>query len=191
MRRKLKEIASIHMGNSLRSRLEYLESGPISIIQMKDLTKENTVDCSGLRKIGSDKIKASHLVKPGDLIFRSRGLTKTTAILKDDPGDCIVVAPLLRIRVSERTVLPEYLNWYLSQTPAQNYLISRSKGTALKMISKKALENIEIDLPPFERQKTIVELADLTEEEQRLMNRISGKRKQLVSAVLLRQAKGE
>lgn len=83
----------------------------------------------------------------------------TAAVLLDDPGKAVVAAPLLRIWVAELDmVLPEYLNWFISQRDAQIFLTSMAKGTAVKMISKEALEDLEVALPSVEKQKNIVEL---------------------------------
>jgi hypothetical protein len=187
----LNEIASIQMGYSFRTRLESMDSGNVAVIQMKDLTDENRVDCSTLTCIDMDNPKEHHLAKPGDLIFRSRGLTSTSAILLDDPGPAVVAAPLLRIRLLDESILPEYLNWYISQAPAQAYLTSHAKGTAQKMISKETLDGLEVDVPPLEQQKTIVALASLGEEEQRIMKQLAEKRHQFISTYLIRLAQGE
>ena len=56
-----------------------------------------------------------HLVKRKDLIFRSRGQTTTAAIIDTEIGPAIVAAPLLRIRVTSKHVLPEYLYWFVNQ----------------------------------------------------------------------------
>jgi len=59
------------------------------------------------------------------------------------------------------------------------------------MINKEALEMLEIDVPPLERQKAIVALAALADEEQRILKQIAQKRKQIISALLIRKAGGE
>lgn len=179
------------MGYSFRARLELMEPGEVAVLQMRDLTDENRVDCSGLLRIEMDKLKEHHLVRPGDLVFRSRGQVSTSAILTEDPGKAVVAAPLLRIRVNSQSVLPEYLHWFINQPTAQAFLASRSKGTAQKMISKQALESLEVSLPPLDRQRTIVELAALAETEQKLMNRLAGKRRQYVSTILMQLVEGE
>lgn len=179
------------MGYFFRSRIEARGSGAVAVIQMKDLTDDNRVDCSGLTQVDMESLKAHHIVRPGDLFFRSRGLTATSAILTDDPGVAVVSAPLLRIRVDEQVVLPEYLNWFISQVSAQSYLASRAIGTAQKMISKEALENLEVFIPSIERQRAITELAALADEEQRLLNRLAIKRRQYTSTILMRLAQGE
>jgi len=179
------------MGYSFRARLESMDSGAVAVIQMKDLTDQNRVDCSTLARVDIVNPKEHHLAKRGDLIFRSRGLTSTSAILLDDPGMAMVGAPLLRIRVTNGGILPEYLNWFISQPPAQAFLTSHAKGTAQKMISKETLDGLEVDVPPLEQQKTIVVLASLGETEQRIMKKLAAKRHQFISTHLIRLAQGE
>ena len=191
MKTKLKEIASIQMGYSFRARLESICTGSVGVIQMKDLTVQNSVDCGGLSRLDIEKYKEQHLVKQGDIIFRSRGQVTTSAILLDNPGKAVVAAPLIRIRVENNFILPEYVSWFINQTPAQTCLASYAAGTAQKMISKQALENLEVLIPSLARQRTIIELALLMEEEQYLITKIVEKRRQYVSLALTEHAKGE
>jgi len=189
---KLKNIATVQMGYSFRSRLEASGSGAIAVIQMKDLLGDNTVGCDDLVRIDLDAVKEHHLAQRGDLVFRSRGALTTAAILLEDPGRAVVAAPLLRIRVKKPDkVLPEYLNWYISQRDAQIFLTSRAKGTVQKMISKQAIEDLEVVLPGLEKQKNILDLASLLAREKKLLQQISDKREQYISSVLMHFAKGE
>ena len=179
-------------GYSFRSRLESSEDGAVAVIQMKDLLDDNTVGCDDLIKIDMEAMKEHHLAQRGDLVFRSRGHVTTAAVLLQDPGKAVVAAPLLRIRVTKPDkVLPEYLNWYISQRDAQIFLTSRAKGTVQKMISKQAIENLEVALPSLEKQKNIVELATLSAREQTLLHMLADKREQYISTVLLRFAREE
>ena len=180
------------MGYSFRSRLESSEGGGVAVIQMKDLLADNTVGCDDLVRIDLDAVKAHHLAQRGDLVFRSRGSLATAAVLLGDPGKAVVAAPLLRIRVTKpEKVLPEYLNWYISQRDAQIFLTSRAKGTVQKMISKQAIEELEVTLPSLEKQKAIVELATLSAREQTLLHTLADKREQYISTILMQFAKGE
>lgn len=186
----LKEIASVQMGYSFRSRIEQT-GGQTAVIQMKDLTVDNRVDCGQLVRVDMDSLKHHHLVRPGDLVFRCRGLMTTAAILAEDPGIAVVAAPLFRIRVTHETASPQYLHWFINQPPAQKYLTSHSRGTAQQMISMEALESLEIVVPSIERQRVIVELAALAEQEQKLIRDIAEKRRQYVSTMLLQSTEGE
>ena len=188
MKALLKDIATIQMGYSFRSRLQATDYGSVAVIQMKDLTDENTVTCQNLTLTDIIKFNDNHYVKKGDLIFRSRGLSATSAIVADDPVNAVVSAPLLKIRLTNPGVMPEYLNWFISQLPAQVFLASRAGGTTQKMISKEALEALEVFVPPLEKQKAIVALAALAEEEQRIIKQLALKRKQYISATLICEA---
>lgn len=189
---KIKKLAAVQMGYSFRSRLEASKDGDVAVIQMKDLQDDNTVDCDDLVKINMAAMKEHHLVQRGDLIFRSRGHIATAAVLLDDPGNAVVAAPLLRIRIARpEVILPEYLTWYISQRDAQIFLTSRAKGSVQKMISKQAIEDLEVALPSLEKQKAIVELATLSAREQSLLHALAYKREQYISSLLMQFAKGE
>lgn len=191
MKKTIKELASVQMGYSFRSRLEPADGGNVAVIQMKDLLDDNTVSCKDLARIDMDSVKEHHLVRKGDLVFRSRGHVTTTAIVREDPGRAVVAAPLLRIRVSiVDRVLPEYLNWYICQSDAQIFLTSRAGGTAQKMIGKETIEEIEIPLPTLEKQKNIIELSSLIAKEKELLQTIAEKRGQYITATLMQVAKG-
>jgi len=188
MKLLLKDIAAIHMGYSFRSRLESEKTGTVAVIQMKDLTDENIVNCDNLAYVDMDNFNENHFVRIGDLIFRSRSLSSTSAILATDPGPAILSSPLLKIRITDPSVMPEYLNWYISQLPAQIFFASHARGTTQKMINKESLETLELDVPPLEKQKAIVALAALADEEQRILKQLAQKRKQYISALLIREA---
>ena len=192
MRMRIKKLATVQMGYSFRSRLEVSQTGEVAVIQMKDLRGDNTVNCVGLAKINMEEVKEHHLAQRGDLIFRSRGLVATSALLLEDPGKAVVAAPLFRIRVTKPDkILPEYLNWYISQRDAQIFLTSRSKGTVQKMISKQVIEDLEVVLPSVAAQKSIVELAALSAREKKLLHTLANKREQYISTALMQFAKGE
>lgn len=192
MKKAIKHIATVQMGYSFRSRLEASADGKVSVIQMKDLQDDNVVSCHELVKIDLDDVKEHHIARKNDLVFRSRGLVTTSAMLHEDPGKAVIAAPLLRIRITmPDKVLPEYLNWYISQREAQIYLTSRAKGTVQKMISKQAIEEMEVTLPTLEKQKSIAALAKLSAREQTLLKLLADKREQYVSAILMQMAKGK
>ena len=191
MKMKIKELATVQMGYSFRSRLEASEGGGVAVIQMKDLLDDNTVSCDGLVRINMEALKDHHLAQRGDLVFRSRGSVTTAAVLLEDPGKAVIAAPLLRLRVIKPDkVLPEYLNWYISQRDAQIFLTSQAKGTVQTMISKQAIEDLEVALPSLEKQKNIVELATMSAREKKLLRTLADKREQYISTVLMQFAKG-
>ena len=183
----IKDIALVQMGVSFRSRIEPEADGTVAVIQMRDLTDDNKLSHRNLITIRMNGL-SDHLVKRKDLIFRSRGQTTTAAIIDTEIGPAVVAAPLLRVRVTSKRVLPEYLCWFVNQASAQAFLHSRATGTAMTMIGKAALDALQVPLPALETQERIVALADLANEEQRLMRELAKKKEKLVRGIQMRLA---
>lgn len=192
LKAQLKDIASVQMGYSFRNRLMNSASGNISVIQMKDLSERNKVDCRELVRIDMGGVRDHHIVKKGDLIFRSRGLTTTSAIVLEEREIMVVSAPLSRIRIfNTQQVYPQYLNWLIRQTEAQIFFTQRAKGTGQKMISINTLAEMPVSIPEMYIQREIVEISELLEKELKILNSLILKRKQLISQNLMQLAKGE
>lgn len=188
MKYKLKDIALVQMGLSFRSRIEPDADGNVAVIQMRDLTEDNKLDYRTLTTVNINGIDERHLVECKDLVFRSRGRTTTAAIIDQEPGQAVVAAPLFLIRATSEKVLPEYLYWFINLSSSQAFLHSRATGTAMTMVGKSALDALEIPLPNLETQKQIVTLADLLNEEQRLMRALVEQKEKLVKAIQMRLA---
>lgn len=182
---KLKQIASILMGYPFRSRLEPSEDGNVSVIQMKDVNESNRIDTECLTRIHLPDLKEHHIVQAEDLVFRSRGNVNTSAIIQQDLGTAVLAAPLLRIRIMSKQVLPAYLNWFINQPASQVYLASHARGTSVSMISKQAVEEMDVTVPPLTQQRIIVELAELGAREQELLKRLAEKRRSYISKLLM------
>lgn len=181
---QLKEIAKVQMGYTFRTGL-VSDKGDTKVIQMKDIQDNDTVNCASLTGVAMKSVKEQHLVHDQDLVFRSRGQLPTSAIITNPPPKTIVSAPLLRIRVDDRDVIrPAYLNWFMNQRDAQRYFLSRSRGTAMLMVSRNTVAELEVKIPPVAVQDTIIEVAALEDREQQILNETAAKRNRLIEAQL-------
>lgn len=184
MKIKLKKLASIQMGHSFRSKLEPDSDGNISVIQMKDLTEDNRLNAQELVQIDMQDLKEHHRVKINDLAFRSRGQTNTAAIIDQQLKDAVIAAPLLRIRVNSDSILPAYLCWFINQRSSQAALQSKATGTAVRMIGISAIEELEVVVPSLDMQQKIIEIYQLSINEQKLMKALVKKKEVLIDATL-------
>lgn len=184
---KLRQLAGIRMGFPFRSRLEHDAAGAIAVVQMKDIDDANLLHVEDAVRVDLADIKEHHLIREGDLVFRSRGRTNSVSLVSADVGPAVLAAPMLLIRPVD--VLPAYVLWYINLPATQATLAAQAEGTSVRMISKAALEALEIPVPSRRKQQLIVETADLATVEQRLLNQIAQERKRLADGVLLRYAK--
>ena len=152
---------------------------------MKDLTEDNLVDHQSLVLIELNDFKEHHKVELNDLVFRSRGQTNTAAVVDVSIGSSVVAAPLLRIRTEQDFILPAYLCWFINHPSSQAYMQSKATGTAIRMIGKSVVDDLEVIVPSIELQQHIVKLEKLSSQEQRLMNKLSIKKRLLMNKVLI------
>ena len=185
---KLRIIASVQTGHSFRSRLELDPDGNISVIQMKDLTEDNRLDDQELAQVDIKDLKAHHRVEKNDIAFRSRGQTNTAALIDLNLKNAVIAAPLLRIRVESESIMPAYLCWFINQPASQSALQSKATGTAMRMIGKPALEDLEVILPSLEIQNKIITLNSLSTAEQKMMKALAEKKALLMEGILMRLA---
>ena len=184
---KLGQVASIRMGYPFRSRLEHDAMGTIAVVQMKDIDDASALHVEDAVRVELADFREHHLIRPGDLVFRSRGRTNSVALVSADIGPAILAAPMLLIRPVD--VLPAYLLWYINLPATQATLAAQAEGTSVRIISKTALEALEMPLPSRRKQQLIVEVSALAMAEQGLLEQIAKERKRLADGVLLRYAK--
>lgn len=184
----LVDIAEVRMGYSFRSRLETDAGGDVAVIQMKDIDDANLLHPEGLARVQMPDLKDRHLVQEGDLLFRSRGVTNSAALVGGGLGRAVLAAPMLLIRPKTEVVEPAYLQWFINHPATQAVLAGQAAGTAVKMIGKRVLDDLQVVLPPLEKQRLIVEVARLASREVALLEELRGRRKALIEGILLREA---
>ena len=100
-----------------------------------------------------------------------------------------MAAPLLLVRPNKAKVVPRYLLWWLNQPSSQHYFASRAEGSAVQMISKRCLENLEVSLPSLDRQCSLAAYFDLAEQEKALLGDMKHLRAKHAQGVLMHLAK--
>lgn len=183
---KLGELGEVQMGYPFRSRVEHDPQGDVAVIQMRDIDDANLLHAEGAIRVALPKGKTHHLLRAGDLLFRSRGRSNSAAQVLDGIGSAVLSAPMLLIR--PHGVLPEYLCWYINASTTQAQLAALAEGTSVRMISAEALKALDVPLPSRAAQQRIVQAAALAEREQALLTRIGTLRQRLIADRLMKFA---
>lgn len=183
---QLGELADVRMGYPFRSRLEHCPGGDVVVVQMKDIDDASLLDLKDPVRVVLPQGKSRHLLRAGDLLFRSRGRTNDAALVPAGVGPAVLAAPMLLIKPHD--VLPAYLCWFINATPTQEQISALAEGTSVQMISAQALKSLEVPLPSLDTQQTIAEAAALAKREQALRARIADLRQGLTSHLLMKNA---
>lgn len=182
----LGDLAEVQMGYPFRSRLEHDPLGDVAVIQMKDIDDTNLLHTEEAIRVALPSGKSHHMLRAGDLLFRSRGRSNGTAQVQEGVGAAVLSAPMLLIR--PHGVLPAYLCWYINTPATQTLLSALAEGTSVRMISAEALRALEVPVPPLVTQEQIVQAATLAEQEQALLARIASLRQRLTTHLLMKLA---
>lgn len=185
----LGELASTRLGYSFREGIRPDPAAPVRVVQMRDLGDDHIVDLENADRVDLEP-PSNQWLQRGDILVRSRGESVTSAIVDADVDAVIAAAPLLRIRATSPNILPLYLNWIINQGPSQAYFAKNIEGSNVKMISRRALEELPIEVPPIEQQEKVIQLAGLAAREKRLVEVIGKHRDELLSHVMLNYTKG-
>ena len=183
---RLDDLADVQMGYAFRSRLEHDSHGDVTVIQMKDIDDSNLLRAEEAVKVALPGGKTHHLLRPGDLLFRSRGRSNGAALVREGISAAVLAAPMLLIR--PRDVIPEYLCWFINAPSTQAQLAALAEGTSVRMISAEALKTLEVPFPPQAAQQRIVQAAALAEREQSLLAQIAAHRRRLSAHILMHYA---
>ncbi|HRG63850.1 MAG TPA: restriction endonuclease subunit S [Burkholderiales bacterium] len=185
--KRLKELADIKIGLPL----ERKKANPISLdkIEYKLLTLKSftaTDDFNDLYDetfIADSHINSQYLTKVNDVIVRLRA--PTTAIHISSKNADLVVPSLMAIvtNIDVSILDSKYLTYYLNSQLIQNQLIKNSQGTSITMTKRTDLLELEINLPPLEKQQKIVNYIDTANKEIGLLNKLIDEKNKLKTEI--------
>ena len=113
--------------------------------------------------IAHEKLSDRYLTKKGDILIRLREPNHAVVITQNDTG-LVVPSLVAHLKVDESADC-EFLTYYLNSKAIQKKLQKEAKGTRISMIKTKDLAELELILPPLEKQKKIVTLLQLANQE--------------------------
>lgn len=188
----LSEVVNIGSGYLFREKVRHEVAGEYHIIQIKDITDDNTIDWENLAKTNLKSVKQNSMVRKGDIVFRARGNRFLATLIDCEARKTIATSQFFILRVKQKDkLLPEYLSWYINQSKAQRFLAQISAGTNIKQIQRKGLGELPLIVPDVSIQKTIVQLDGLCKKEKQLMQQIQVQRQKLAETVMLKKISNE
>ncbi|MDY6986905.1 MAG: restriction endonuclease subunit S [Thermodesulfobacteriota bacterium] len=185
---RLSKIATVQSGYISRAKIRPSSEGSHLLLQAKDVDGHRlaygTDDLMRFEPVLSGK---DWILRGGDLLFMARGARNYSVLLDEIPDSVLAAACFFIVRVSTDEVLPEYLFWYLNQAPVERYLSRHSgRGVHMPVVRRAVLESLDVPTPPLETQKKIANLDALMRKEQSLLDKLSEKRKKLISTACLK-----
>jgi hypothetical protein len=187
---KLKKIAKIQSGYISRGKIDPREDGTCLLLQAKDVDANRlSYRTDALVRFLPRVSGKDRFLKPGDILFMARGARNFSVLINELPDSVLAAACFFVVRTANSEILPEYLCWYLNQSPVEEYLKRFSgRGVHMPVVRRAVLESIDTPLPPIKVQKQVSALNKLLVTEQVLYKKLAEKRKNLITEICLRAA---
>ena len=171
MKKSIKNISSIQSGIFAKPMAE----GDIVYLQAKYFDDNGLLTAILHPDLKRNNISKKHLLQHGDVLFSSKGSKNFATWYEEKNLPAVASTSFFVIRLTEKNhtvILPEFLAWSINQPEAQKFLKGKATGTAMASISKTALEELEIFIPPLATQNQILLLTSLLRKEKELKARI-------------------
>lgn len=182
---RLFDVCHFQTGFTARSRLEAAHEGGQLALQLRDLKEDGSIDLMGLQRFDLGSLLAKYVVKPGDVVFRSRGQSNIAYVVPCTVNEPVIaLLPLIILRPRPEIVTSEYLAWVINQPDAQRQIDAGAQGTSLRMIPKALLESVVVPVPDIQTQRLVVEIADLSARETCLLEKLAEIKKIYTNQIL-------
>ena len=137
-----------------------MEAGDVPILRMNNLDGEELRFCD-LKWVGSEQVSEAALLRPGDILFnRTNSLEHVgkVALVEDLDGPTAYASYLLRLRVDEVLMLPEFLAAFLQSSLGQHRIRAYiTQGVSQANVNATNLKKVNVPSLDLESQRSIVE----------------------------------
>ena len=127
----------------------------------------------------------------GEIVFNAKGRRFFASLFKNEYDHTIASATFLVLTLDSKTVLPEFLVWYLNHPETLKVFDSKMSTQVMPSITKQELGDLEIIIPSFETQKQIVALDLLKKKHIKLQKELITVEENYINAITYKKLKNE
>jgi len=137
-------------------------SNGVPYITVRDIS-DDEIDFVGCKFISTESYeeleKNGCRPLPNDVLFSKDGTVgKVTVVSNNEPF--VVLSSLAILRPDQEKILPTFLKLALKSPIVLESALGMKTGTAIRRVVLRNLKNLEIDVPPLEKQRDLVDYVD-------------------------------
>lgn len=172
-------------GYSFREKIDPNPNGNVGVLQMKDIQNDySNFDYQSLDKVSNFQFKHKFFLNKGDIVFVSKGVNNYAIVIDQINIPIVASATFFIIKVDAKTIIPEYLAWFMNQKEAQNYFSEKRAGTYIPNLNKQDIMEMPVKVPPLKIQMAIAKTAILLHQEITILEKLKTNRKELIQTQL-------
>jgi len=180
---RLQDVAQVQAGYLSRSRVRGSAKGTHRLLQARDVSADEGVSIDTAVLFHPERNAELYRVSVGDILIVARGNDHRAVLIDTDLDDVLASSVFHIIRPVADLVRPGYLAWWLNQPDVQAEIKAGSRGTGIGYVSRQVMEQLPVDLPPFEVQQRIAEVVRLWWRRKALQSQLDEKRQEMIHAV--------
>jgi len=185
LKKLIKDITRIHTGLFAKP----VGIGELVYLQSRHFDENGQLHAVLHPDLISDGISEKHLLKDGDVLFAAKGTKNFAAVFENHNEPSVASTSFFVIRLTDKSVLPSYLAWFLNSHPTQILLKGQAIGTSIPSISKQVLEKLEMPLPGIEIQQAVLHITKLLKEGKSLKQKIEMLREKQIQQQIINAIK--
>ncbi len=184
---KLHEVSEVIAGYPFRGAVKPDAAGNLFVFQAKDLVQSLPFESTEtLTKISHDTPPGySGRLQKNDVLLVARGMKsgafRSTTFIANE-SNVIPSSSVHIIRITSKDVLPEYISRYLNSKEGQGALSQIISGSYIGALPRKALEKIDIPIPPLRKQEVLIHLFRNIREQQKIIDREKEIKQNIINA---------
>lgn len=165
-----KDIAHLQSGVNVRPE----STGNVRFLQISHFSNGSLIGDQFNVFVNSDEISPRHLLMPGDILFAAKGTNNFAVMAPVAEVNAAASPSFIVIRLKNpKEILPEFLVMFLNLPGTQAQIKTEAKGTAIPAISLQALANLNVHIPPLEKQQMLVAFAQLITLENNMLRQLA------------------
>lgn len=172
---KLSEIAGLQSGLVLNRKEAHSPEETKKIykrLNLRSLNKNGTIEKEELDIYpAAELLDSSMLTQKNDVVVKLFTPINPALITDDDIG-LVIPSQLVVIRIKNSNIMPSYLCYWLSTPGVSDFIQSIESGKTLRSISVSTFANLEVPIPPLEKQQAISNIVSLNVKRETLYHQL-------------------
>ena len=183
----MQQIAEVSSGYTFRGQIENDPTGGIFVLQAKNLSvNQDVTNVSDFIKVSDQNIRSPYFLEYNDVLLVSRGSghgSFRSAVFVSNQANVMPSSSVLVVRVKDVNVLPKYISLYLNSEAGQKEILGIvTGGSYIQSVLVKNLSDLPISIPPIHIQKSIIELHENIQQQERIIQRKSELKKNIINS---------
>lgn len=185
----LLNLAQIQAGYMARGRIEPDVAGTYRLLQWRDVVDQRNIHSRLGTPFIPERNPELYRLSRGDMLIAARGDDQRARFVPQSLGNMLASNVFHIVRPDARSVVPEYLCWWLNQPFVQSEIRAGATGSAISYIKKAHIEKIGVLLPSLAVQQKIVRTIGLWDRRHKLQLQLDSARQNLIHAACLQAAR--